>query len=118
MHVRIRAGLTADTVAGLVAAGGALAAWASAGKPWVPAAARQALPANDGWAAAGAGTTGGSAADDAHVFVVRTRDELAAAVTGSTPKIVLVAGTIDAHQGRPPDDHAAPADHPPAVPTP
>src|SRR3954469_16450906 len=30
---------------------------------------RQTLPANDGWAAAGTGTTGGSAADDAHVTV-------------------------------------------------
>src|SRR4051812_14277037 len=37
---------------------------------------RQALPANDGWAAAGAGTTGGSTADDAHVTVVRNRAEL------------------------------------------
>src|SRR4051794_37024029 len=109
MHVGIRAGLTAVTVAGLVAAGVALAASASAGQPSVPAAARQALPANDGWASAGAGTTGGSAADDAHVFVVRTRDELAAAVAGSTPKIVLVAGTIDANEGRTCDDYADPA---------
>jgi pectate lyase len=109
MHVGIRAGLTAVTVAGLVAAGVALAASASAGQPSVPAAARQALPANDGWAAAGAGTTGGSAADDAHVFVVRTRDELAAAVAGSTPKIVLVAGTIDANEGRSCSDYADPA---------
>jgi pectate lyase len=36
--------------------------------------ARQVLAANDGWASAGAGTTGGAAADDAHVFVVHTRD--------------------------------------------
>jgi pectate lyase len=35
--------------------------------------ARQTLAANDGWASATTGTTGGSAADDAHVFVVRTR---------------------------------------------
>lgn len=56
---------------------------------------RQVLPANDGWAAAGAGTTGGSAADAAHVTVVHTRDELAAAVTGSEPKIVFVAGHIE-----------------------
>src|SRR6266516_5351413 len=58
----------------------------------VPLFARQALAANDGWASAGTGTTGGSAADSAHVFVVHSRDELATAVAGSTPKIVLVAG--------------------------
>ncbi len=57
--------------------------------------ARQALPANDGWAAAGTGTTGGSAADSAHVFVVHDRNELAAAVAGSTPKIVFVSGGIE-----------------------
>src|SRR3954467_13382483 len=64
---------------------------------------RQALPANDGWAAAGAGTTGGSTADDAHVTVVRNRAELVAALggdnatntTNATPKIVYVSGKID-----------------------
>ncbi|GAA3391748.1 pectate lyase family protein [Cryptosporangium minutisporangium] len=50
---------------------------------------RQTLPANDGW---GGGTTGGSA--DARPTVVRTRDQLAAAVAGSAPKIVYVRGTI------------------------
>src|SRR5205823_5354200 len=54
----------------------------------------QALPANDGWAN---GTTGGSAADAAHTKTVTTRDQLAAAVTGSTPKIVYVKGTINAN---------------------
>ncbi|WP_432968301.1 pectate lyase family protein [Dactylosporangium sp. CA-233914] len=108
MHAGIRAGLTAATVAGLVAAGVAAAASANAGSPSVPAAARQALSANDGWGSAGAGTTGGSAADDAHVFVVRTRDELAAAVAGNTPKIVLVAATIDANEGRGCDAYADP----------
>ena len=49
-------------------------------------------PANDGWAAAGAGTTGGSAADEANVFVARNRAEFVAAVTGNTPKIVFVSG--------------------------
>ncbi|GAA3288850.1 pectate lyase [Dactylosporangium vinaceum] len=109
MHVGIRAGLTAATVAGLVAAGVASAGTASAGSVSVPAAARQTLAANDGWGSAGAGTTGGSAADDAHVFVVRTRDQLAAAVAGSTPKIVLIAGTIDANEGRTCADYADPA---------
>src|SRR5688500_149306 len=55
--------------------------------------ARQPLPANDGWAAAGTGTTGGSAADAAHVFVVRNRAELVAALSGeAAPRIVLVDG--------------------------
>jgi pectate lyase len=56
---------------------------------------RQTLAANDGWASATTGTTGGSAADDAHVFVVRTRAELVAAVTGAVPKIVFIADGIE-----------------------
>jgi pectate lyase len=59
--------------------------------------ARQGLPANDGWAAAETGTTGGSAADAGHVFVVRTRAELVAALTGNDPKIVFVSGKIRAN---------------------
>ncbi len=60
---------------------------------------RDTLPANDGWAAEGTGTTGGSAADDAHVFTVTDRAGLAAALDGgsATPKIIKVAGTIDAN---------------------
>ncbi|MFI7540555.1 polysaccharide lyase family 1 protein [Actinoplanes sp. NPDC049599] len=55
--------------------------------------ARQPLPANDGWAAAGTGTTGGSAADAAHVFVARNRAELVAALSGeAAPRIVFVDG--------------------------
>ena len=80
---------------------------ASAAAPDVPPAAlqlaRQTLPANDGWAAAGSGTTGGSAAADAQVAVVRNRAELIAALGGNaatngqnaTPKIVVVSGRID-----------------------
>src|SRR4051794_23505166 len=64
---------------------------------------RETLPADDRWAAAGAGTTGGSTADDAHVTVVRNRAELVAALGGdnatntsnATPKIVYVSGKID-----------------------
>jgi pectate lyase len=64
---------------------------------------RQTLPANDGWASSGAGTTGGSTADDAHVAVVHNRAELIAALggdaatngTNATPKIVYVSGKID-----------------------
>ncbi len=57
--------------------------------------ARQPLPANDGWAAAGTGTTGGSTAADTQVFVVHNRDQLAAAVAGNTPKIVFVGAHIE-----------------------
>lgn len=68
---------------------------------------RQALPANDGWAAAGTGTTGGSAAAPDRVRVVRTRAELVDALGGdnatnaadTTPKIVYVAGTVDGFEG-------------------
>jgi pectate lyase len=64
---------------------------------------RQTLPANDGWAATGGGTTGGAAADDAHISVVHNRAELITALGGdalnnglnATPKIVLVSGKID-----------------------
>jgi pectate lyase len=56
---------------------------------------RQVLPPHDGWAAAGAGTTGGSAASKDNVFVVDSRAELVAAVAGDAPKIVYVRGTIN-----------------------
>lgn len=80
--------------------------------PWVLAVARAGLPARDGWGSAGAGTTGGARADAAHVFVVRNRNQLVAALggdnatnlTNATPKIVIVAGAIDANTddaGRP-----------------
>src|SRR5438552_17401240 len=57
--------------------------------------ARQTLAPNDGWAALTTGTTGGSAADSAHVFTVADRNALAAALAGATPKIIFVSGTID-----------------------
>ncbi|MDM8084346.1 pectate lyase [Cellulomonas cellasea] len=66
---------------------------------------REVLPADDGWAAANGGTTGGAAADDAHVFTVRTWDELRAALGGSaargdtTPRVIYVQGAIDAFAG-------------------
>ncbi|GAA1528311.1 pectate lyase [Dactylosporangium maewongense] len=85
-------------------------AFAGAGTP--PAAlalARQALPAGDGWASDTTGTTGGALADADHVFTVRTRDELAAAVAGDTPKIVFVSGGIDANAGHTCADYADPA---------
>jgi pectate lyase len=58
--------------------------------------ARQTLDANDGWASSGPGTTGGSAADSAHIFVVTTRNELVAALSGTDPKIIFVKRTINA----------------------
>ncbi|MFF9091195.1 polysaccharide lyase family 1 protein [Streptomyces sp. NPDC014991] len=59
---------------------------------------RQVLPARDGWASYGTGTTGGAAADSAHVYTVTTWEQFKAALAdgGSAPKIVRVRGTIDA----------------------
>ncbi|WP_369245709.1 polysaccharide lyase family 1 protein [Streptomyces sp. R41] len=61
--------------------------------------ARQTLAAGDGWASDGAGTTGGSAADAAHVYTVTTWDGFKAALAdgGSAPKIIKIKGTIDAN---------------------
>lgn len=56
---------------------------------------REVLPPNDGWASLGTGTTGGSAAANANVFYVSKRSELIKAVSGNTPKIVYITGTID-----------------------
>jgi pectate lyase len=58
---------------------------------------RQVLPKGDGWASVGTGTTGGAAAPRTSVVTVRTRDQLARALAGDEPKIVLVAGRIDAN---------------------
>jgi pectate lyase len=78
----------------------------SSGVPGVSSAAlrlaRQPLAADDGWAAAEGGTTGGAAADSAHIAVARNRAELIAALggdaaangTNATPKIVFVSGRI------------------------
>ncbi|MEU0109268.1 pectate lyase [Streptomyces sp. NPDC006251] len=60
---------------------------------------RDTLPANDGWAAEGEGTTGGAAADAGHVYTVTDRAGLVRALDGGsdTPKIIRIAGTIDAN---------------------
>ncbi|MDR7280361.1 pectate lyase family protein [Catenuloplanes atrovinosus] len=92
--------LTAAAIAGLLLVTLPSAARAGGGGNYGKSAdlGRQVLPANDGWAAAGPGTTGGSAADDAHVFTVRTRAELVAAIGGranAVPKIIYVDGHID-----------------------
>lgn len=62
--------------------------------------AHQVLPAKDGWAASGTGTTGGVKADSAHVFTVSTRAQLVKALgsaSDTTPRIIKVKGTIDAN---------------------
>lgn len=62
--------------------------------------ARATLPAGDGWGSAEGGVTGGADADREHVYTVTTRAELADALAAGepgTPKIIRVAGTIDAN---------------------
>ncbi|MDP5240099.1 PbsX family transcriptional regulator [Uliginosibacterium sp. 31-16] len=58
---------------------------------------RQVLPADGGWAAAGAGTTGGAKASAENVLTVSSRKELVAALkkAGAEPKIIYVKGTIN-----------------------
>lgn len=68
---------------------------------------REVLAPNDGWAAEGSGTTGGSAALDTQVYTVTNRRELIAALNNGVPsstspstpsnesKIIYVSGTID-----------------------
>lgn len=64
---------------------------------------RAPLPANDGWASAGPGTTGGGAAAEEQVHIVESRAELVRALggdnatnrTNDTPKIIYVRGTVD-----------------------
>lgn len=69
---------------------------------------RQALPGRDGWAAEGAGTSGGSAATPERTRVVRSRAELVAALGGdnasnatdATPKLIYVDGAVDGFEDR------------------
>ncbi|WP_182904329.1 polysaccharide lyase family 1 protein [Microbispora sp. H13382] len=56
---------------------------------------RQTLPAGDGWASAGTGTTGGAAAPAANVRVVTDRAGLAAALASPGPRIIYVKGVVD-----------------------
>jgi pectate lyase len=93
----------AQASAGVTADGGLLKKVGGGASATALRVGRQTLPANDGWAASGTGTTGGSAADDAHVSVVHNRAELIAALGGNAttngqnavPKIVYVSGRID-----------------------
>ncbi|MFF6984069.1 polysaccharide lyase family 1 protein [Streptomyces sp. NPDC008343] len=59
---------------------------------------RQVLAPGDGWGSAGAGTTGGSAADAEHVHTVTTWAEFRQALAdgGSAPRVIKVKGMIDA----------------------
>jgi len=59
--------------------------------PFYDALSRETLAVNDGWAAFGAGTTGGSAALPERLFIVHNRAELIAALGGTAPKIIFVS---------------------------
>ncbi|MDJ0380435.1 polysaccharide lyase family 1 protein [Streptomyces sp. G-G2] len=100
-HRRPRTRRTALLVAASAAAAVALGAFPLAMSAHAaPDLAHAALPARDGWAASGKGTTGGSAAGASRVFTVSTRAELAKALdngSGSTPRIIRVKGSIDAN---------------------
>ncbi|MEE2524150.1 pectate lyase [Pseudarthrobacter sp. J75] len=67
------------------------------GAPVVSDLGRQTLAAGDGWASLDGGTTGGANAAPQDVHSVSTRDELAAAIAGDTPKIVYVTKDINAN---------------------
>ncbi|MFJ9541793.1 polysaccharide lyase family 1 protein [Streptomyces sp. NPDC101225] len=60
--------------------------------------ARQVLGTNDGWGSYGTGTTGGAAADAAHVHTVTDWEGFKAALAdgGDAPKIIKIRGVIDA----------------------
>lgn len=85
----------------------AIAALTAASGGVLPASTRQAetlareiLGPNDGWAAFSTGTTGGSTAEEDHVYFVTNRWDLKAALAplaGNPPRIIIVAGTIDAN---------------------
>ena len=59
---------------------------------------RETLPKQDGFASVGKGTTGGANATEQNVFKVTNKKEFVSALKNrknTTPKIVLVSGTID-----------------------
>lgn len=65
---------------------------------------RQTLPANDGWASADAGTTGGASAEASQVYTVTNREQLVQALGGdntgadATPKIIYITGVINGNE--------------------
>ncbi|MDX2598229.1 pectate lyase [Streptomyces sp. WI03-4A] len=91
-HARVIAALAGCTALVLALTGTASA------HPGHPDPARQVLAAHDGWGAQGTGTTGGAAADRAHVYTVATWEEFKAALAdgGGAPRIIRVKGMIDA----------------------
>ncbi|MEV8588910.1 polysaccharide lyase family 1 protein [Streptomyces sp. NPDC051180] len=96
MNRRTRLGMVAATALALTVT--APAAGAHSGHRPGSDPARAALPAGDGWASDGTGTTGGSAAVASRVVTVTTWEEFRAALAlpGTEPRIVKVAGTLDA----------------------
>ncbi|MFK0169872.1 polysaccharide lyase family 1 protein [Streptomyces sp. NPDC090306] len=96
-HGRVVA-LLAGCTALVLAATGPATAHSRGGAHHPPAPARQVLPAGDGWASSTTGTTGGAAADAAHVHTVATWAEFKAALAepGTAPRIVRIKGIIDA----------------------
>jgi pectate lyase len=64
----------------------------------------QVLPANDGWASAEGGTTGGSTAAPAQIYTVTNREQLVQALGGdntgadATPKIIYIKGVINGNE--------------------
>ncbi|MFI9113974.1 polysaccharide lyase family 1 protein [Streptomyces venezuelae] len=101
MNRRTRLGAVAATALALTvtapAAGAHAAGPHAAPRPAVDPA-RATLPAGDGWASEGTGTTGGAAAEASRVFTVATWEEFRAAlaVPGAEPRIVKVVGTLNA----------------------
>lgn len=96
MNRRIRRGVVAATALTLTVTAPAAAAHAAPRPGADPA--RATLPAGDGWASEGTGTTGGAAAVASRVFTVTTWAEFRAAlaVPGTEPRIVKVVGTLNA----------------------
>ncbi|MGR4878228.1 polysaccharide lyase family 1 protein [Streptomyces sp. LARHCF249] len=95
-HTRIR--VVGAAALALSFTGPAWTAQPATASPAAAEPARQVLPAGDGWASEGTGTSGGAAADASRVFTVTTWEELrgALAVAGTEPRIVKVVGTLNA----------------------
>ncbi|MFD7225555.1 polysaccharide lyase family 1 protein [Streptomyces sp. NPDC059892] len=66
--------------------------------PVRPSPERAVLAQDDGWGSAGGGTTGGSAADPAHIYTVTTWAEFRKALSDAvgSPSVIRVKGTLDA----------------------
>src|SRR5688572_17776963 len=71
------------------------------GSSATPDVGRHVLPPDDGFASIGGGVSGGADAAREHMFVVRNRAELAAALAAGptgAPRILYVQGVIDANE--------------------